>query len=184
MNQNCLSCLSIHNFVICRQMFLMRVRWCSKRKRIIFLNIWKPRRGHWPFLFFVFYFSDFRFTNFDFDFLTFNCRVSESRKKRLPGFPQRKIKDIQKKRRRQAATSKISRQLIKLPSCKALNLFQRPCKAKLLGESVFVKFISFITLYDIECCTRIRATAFGRNRRCIKSVQSSEKYCTYHKIKI
>lgn len=106
------------------------------------------------------------------------------RSKRLPGFPQRKIKDIQKKRRRQAARSKISRQLIKLPSCKALNLFQRPCKAKLLGESVFVKFISFITLYDIDWCTQIGATAFGRTRRYIKSVQSSEKYCTYHKIKI
>ena len=59
-------------------------------KKDDFLEYLEAQKG--PLTTFVFYFSDFRFTNFDFYFLTFNCRVNESGKNDYPDFLNEKSK--------------------------------------------------------------------------------------------
>lgn len=67
-----------------------------------------------------------------------------------------------------------------LPTCQALNRFQRRCRSKILGQSSFCKIHQF---YDSETSGLVQC--LGRNKflkRCIKSVTLDEKYCNYHKI--
>lgn len=95
---------------------------------------------------------------------------------------QKKIKD---KRRNSQQQREIRRKCRAgnekdLPTCQALNRFQRRCKSKILGQSSFCKIHQF---YDSE--TSGLAQCLGRNKflkRCINSVALDEKYCNYHKI--
>ena len=61
-------------------------------KKDNFLEYLEAQKGPLTIFVFVFYFSVFRFTNFDFDFLTFNCRMSQSRKNDYPDFLKEKSK--------------------------------------------------------------------------------------------
>ena len=95
---------------------------------------------------------------------------------------QKKIKD---KRRNSQQQREIRRKCRAgnekdLPTCQALNRFQRRCKSKILGQSSFCKIHQF---YDSETSGLVQC--LGRNKflkRCIKSVALDETYCNYHKI--
>ena len=95
---------------------------------------------------------------------------------------QKKIKD---KRRNSQQHREIRRKYRAgnekdLPTCQALNRFQRRCKSKIFGQSSFCKIHQF---YDSETSGLVQC--LGRNKflkRCIKSVTLDQKYCSYHKI--
>lgn len=95
---------------------------------------------------------------------------------------QKKIKDKRRNNQQQRDVRRKYRAGTEkdLPTCQALNRFQRRCKSKILGQSSFCEIHQF---YDSETSGLVQC--LGRNKflkRCIKSVTLDEKYCNYHKI--